>query len=421
MAAICLRRIIIGLTLVAVSVTSAFGSDRLSIDGYYKNFFVAYRLPTISITGSNLDLPPVGSVSSRLRLNGRWKLRRNVSFALSYDLAPRVQDPVLFDNQAGAAFINPLSYRFDDLDVRLYPSMEDDIASFAVFQNLDRAFVEIRTSIADIFVGRQAIAFGSARAVNPTDILAPYSFEALDTEDRIGIDAIRVRVPLGFMGEIDAGYVFGHDFRFEQSAMFLRTRFHVARSDVSLLAAGFRENLMLGADITRSIGGAGVWLESAFTFADALRRDRSDSFGNHAQDYFRVTLGGDYSLGSNTYGFVEYHFNQAGADDPGEYLANTVTTAYTDGAVYLLGRHYLIPGVVHQLTPLVTANIEMLFNLSDWSVYFASSLEYNLAQSIYLGGGAFVGVGKNPSLVKPIRSEFGSYPDMFYTSIRIYF
>ncbi|MCK4572768.1 MAG: hypothetical protein KAU36_00285, partial [candidate division Zixibacteria bacterium] len=335
--------------LLAVLAPPGFCSDRFSVDGYYKSFFVVYELPSISITGMSLDSPPLGSVSSRLRLNCRWKLQRNISFSLSYDLAPRVQDPILFDNPADVAFINPLSYRFDDLDSRLYPSMDDEVSSFAIFQNLDRAFLEIRTSKADFFIGRQAIAFGSARAINPTDILTPYLFETLDTEDRTGIDAFRVRVPLGFMGEVDAGYVFGDNFKFEQSAMFLRTRFHVARSDLSLLAVGFRENLMIGLDITRSVGGAGVWLEGAHTFSGALKSDRSAD----ACDYFRGTLGCDYSLGNNTYGFVEYHFNQAGADDPQEYLGNIVHTAYTDGSVYLLGRHYFIPGVVHQLTPLI--------------------------------------------------------------------
>lgn len=402
--------------LIAVMMSSGFCSDRFSVDGYYKNFFVAYEFPSTNITGIRLS-SPAGSVSGRLRLNCRWKLQRNISFALSYDLAPRVQDRALFDNSAGAVFFNPLSYRFDDLDSRLYPSMNDEVASFAVFQNLDRAYLKIRTSKADFFLGRQAIAFGSARAVNPTDVLTPYSFEALDTEDRRGIDAFRIRVPLGFMSEVDAGYVFGEDFQFERCAMFLRTKFYVARSDVSLMVTGFRENLMVGIDFTRSVGGAGVWFEGTHTFSDVLNSNRSAD----VRDYFRATLGCDYSLGDNTYGFVEYHFNQVGADDTQKYWTNITHPAYTDGSVYLLGRHYFIPGVVHQLTPLLSSNIELLCNISDWSVLFAPSFEYNIAKNTYLAGGAFIGFGKNPSLDEPIRSEFGSYPDIFYTSFRIYF
>lgn len=405
------------LLIPAVLAPSGNCSDRLSLEGYYKNFFVAYELPSIGITGARLDMPPVGSVSSRLRLNCRWKLQKSLTFTVAYDLAPRVQDRVLFDSPAGAAFINSPDYRFADLDSRLYPATDKDVASFAVYHNLDRAFLEFRTDRADFFLGRQTIAFGSARAVNPTDILVPYSFEALDTEDGTGIDAIRVRVPLGFMAEIDVGYVFGEDFHFENSAMFARSRFHIAHSDISLLVAGFRENLMIGIDVTRSLGGAGIWLESAHTFSDAFKGDRSAD----ARDYFRATLGCDYSLGDNTYGFVEYHFNQAGADNPHDYAGSNVHTAYKDGSVYLLGRHYVIPGVVHQLTPLIAANIEILWNVSDRSMYLAPSLEYNVAESIYLACGAFAGVGKSPGPAEPLRSEFGSYPDIFFSSFRVYF
>lgn len=403
--------------LLFILMPSGMCSNSLLFDGYYKNFVAVYNLPSISISGTNLDAPPIGSVSTRLRLNGRWKLRRNISFSISYDVVPIVQDRLLFGNQTGMISINPLSYRFDDLNERLYPAKGDKVASFAVFQNLDRAFVEFRTNVADFFVGRQAIAFGSARVINPTDVLAPYSFETLDTEDRIGLDAIRIRVPLGFMGEIDAGYVFGKDFKFEHSAMFLRTRFRIAHSDLSLLAAGFRENLMIGLDITRSIGGAGVWLETAHTFTKAFK---GASSGNH-RDYLRATVGCDYSLGENSYGFIEYYFNQAGADDPQEYAGNTVHPAYIDGSVYLLGRHYIIPGVSHQLSPLLTANVELLCNVTDGSIYFAPGMEYNVAESIYLAGGAFIGLGKKPRLIEPVRSEFGSYPDIFYTSFRFYF
>ncbi len=402
--------------LTVVVASAARGSDRLSIDGYYKSFFVGYRWPSVSLSGVSLDIPPLGSVSNRLRINSHWRLCDNVSFAVSYDFAPRVQDRILFEQTAVAISVDPFSYRVDDLNGRLYPHEADEVASFAVFQNLDRAFFELRTSRADFYVGRQPIAWGSARTINPTDILAPFTYETLDTEDRIGVDAVRVRVPLGFMGEVDAGYVFGEDFEFGESAMFLRTKFYVSRTDLSLLAVGYRENLLIGFDLTRAIGGAGFWLETAHTFADALAGE--DSPGD--EDFFRATLGCDYSFG-DTYGFVEYHFNQAGETDPREYLGNTTRTAYLEGSTYLLGRHYLIPGLVRQVTPLLTATLETLWNLSDGSAYLAPSAEYNLAENIYLAGGAFIGVGKGPNLLEGTRSEFGSYPDILFTSFRVYF
>ena len=404
------------LTLVIMTATVT-AADRLDVDGSFKSFFVAYELPSVSADGNCVDLPPLGSVANRRRLNAHLRLHKNINFAMSYDFAPRVQDRILFEQPLTISTIDPFSYRFDDLRPRMYPSYGDEVASFAIFQNLDRAFFEFRTDRADFFVGRQPIAWGSARSVNPTDILAPYSYETLDTEDRIGVDAIRARIPLGFMGEVDAGYVFGEDFKSANSAIFLRTKFYTAETDVALLVVGYRENLMLGVDIARSIGGAGIWLEAAHTFADALAEKSSPN----DKDFFRATIGCDYSFSGNDYLFVEYHFNQAGADDPDRYLANSTQTAYTESSTYLLGRHYLIPSANLQVTPLVTASLETLWNLSDGSAYVAPAIEYNVAENIYLTGGAFVGLGSEPDLFTGTRSEFGTYPDMYYTSFRVYF
>ena len=69
----------------------------------------------------------------------------------------------------------------------------------------------------------------------------------------------------------------------------------------------------------------------------------------------------------------------------------------------------------------------MFINLNDGSVTLSPMLEYNIAENIYLGGGAYIGIGKRPELVDiasrafSFHSEFGAYPAMFYTSFRVYF
>lgn len=148
--------------------------------------------------------------------------------------------------------------------------VDSTIRVFAIFQNLDRAMLSVKTEFADIFIGRQAIAWGSARGINPTDTIAPFTFEKLDTEVQIGVDAARMRIPIGFRGELDVGYVFGTDFKFELRAMYLRSEFYVVQTDVSILLLDFRENLLVGFDVARAIGGAGFWFESSLVFDNAL-------------------------------------------------------------------------------------------------------------------------------------------------------
>jgi hypothetical protein len=90
----------------------------------------------------------------------------------------------------------------------------------------------------------------------------------------------------------------------------------------------------------------------------------------------------------------------------------------------------VIPGVTRQITPLLTLNFQVLVNVGDPSASLVPTLEYSVAENVYIGGGAYVGIGPSPVLeeVPPaglrapvFRSEFGSYPDLYYLSFRLYY
>lgn len=402
-----------------LSLSQSLEAGHYTLSGYYKSYFTALREPELgSIPGfSTGDFR--GSVSNRLRVKLQNKASNWLNLTAAYDLTPKVQDSDLFSSSILIGSVEISDYRATDLRARLYPEDEESLKSFAVYQNLDRAFLTIAVPAADIYLGRQAIAWGSAHAVNPTDALAPFAYTELDIEDRRGVDAARVRIPLGFMGEIDAGYVAGDDFDLNNSALFLRSKFYYLRTDISLLLVEFRENLLLGFDFTRALGGAGAWIEGAYTVVDESAEE----------NYFRLSTGFDYSLPDGTYLFAEYHYNQAGASDPDQYLDLVNRTAFTKGGVYLLGKHYLIAGALRQMTGLLSLKGEALANLSDRSLLFAPGVEYNIAENIYLAGGAYLGLGRDPSFNPDkegdwglqLHSEFGSYVDVFYSSFRVYF
>ena len=395
------------MTILRVGIVVA----ELRIGGYYKNFFTTFDSPFP-------NEPTMGAVVNRLRLNLSYAPAASLSFALSYDFAPRVQDPSLFSQSPIAVGIVPHHYRVVDLDSPIYPSENEPTGSVGIYHNLDRAFVQVSTDFADISIGRDAIAWGSARVVNPTDVVAPYTYDQLDTEDRVGVDAVRVRIPIGAMGEWDTGYIFGEGFDFENSALYLRSQLNAVETDFSVLLVGFQKHLLVGLDIARGIGGAGFWLETAYVFIEPFDQD-SEAGSN----YLRASTGLDYSFGEKTYGFIEYHFNSAGAKVPENYLANLNQPAYTQGSVYLMGIHYLAPGFSYQLTPLISSSGQVLFNLSDSSTWVGPQVEYNIAEDIYLSAGGFVSIGKRLEIDKSreFRSEFGSYPSVVFSSFRAYF
>ena len=370
------------------------------LSGFYKSFSVAFDSP-------HAGVPVRGMVSNRLRINLANSFSEYMSFDLAYDFILRIQN----ENRAEVLTIDPHDYRVANLRSPIYPG-DNEFSSVGVFQNFDRASVTTRLPFADVIVGRQAIAWGSARVVNPTDVIAPFSYSELDTEDRPGVDALRVRIPIGALSEVDVGYVFGRDFAVDQSAFFARSQFNVAETDVSPLFVRFREQLLVGIDVVRGIENVGAWIEGTRVFT----MGRDVAIG----DYFRISTGADYSFGGETYGFIEYHFNGAGVRDPEDYLVNLNRSTYRDAAVYLMGAHYFALGATHQFTPLVALSGQFLANVTDPSFFFAPAIEYNIEQDFYLSAGAFIGIGDRPQ-GEYFQSEFGGYSNILFLSFRIYY
>ncbi len=414
------RIIIINLILFLFFQVYLLNGKGIDFSGYYKSFFIVFKpVDILPQQGSSLQ----GMVSNHIRLNFLYKISDRLSFKLSYDFIPKIEDK----NRVFSGFSSILNYtnqyRAYDLKRIILPhNYENTDGNFAIYQNLDRAFLRLNLDFADIYIGRQAISFGSGKIINPTDIFSPFSFNELDKEERRGVDAIRVRIPTGELSEIDTGYVLGDKLGFSKSGFFLRTKFYIFETDLSLILIGFQNNLLIGADLSRAIGGAGVWFEGAFVKTNFYNKEKEN---NPSDEYTRISIGADYNF-KGVYIFAEYHYNGAGSNTPSDYLSLFTKKAYTVGTVYLMGKHYINIGTNYQITGLITNTNMILYNLSDSSIILSPQIEYNISENIYLSFGAFISIGKSPSYNPYIRapflkSEFGTYPDMFFTSFRIYF
>ncbi|GAB4119591.1 MAG: hypothetical protein Kow001_18990 [Acidobacteriota bacterium] len=395
--------------LIVFAEPLALGTPELG--GYFKNFNAVYRFPG-NETGAEGEI--FGLASGRFRLNLNWRATTWLSAGVAYDLAPRLESKALLLGFLPSLEAARRGYRLTDFRPRLDSGGDD--GNFALYHNLDRAYLEVRLPVGDLTFGRQAIAFGSGRFVNPTDLLAPFAYGELDVEDRVGVDAVRFRLPLGRLGELDSGYVFGRDGRWSSSAAFIRARGNWKRMDGAAILLAFQEHMLLGLDLAGPVGGAGWWLEAAQVLVGAAAGRREPG-----QDYFRAVTGLDYTLGDGTYLFVEYHFSEAGAAQPARYTQQFSRASFQDGLVYFLARHYLGSGLSRQVTPLVTVDARLLVNLNDGSLFLAPALDYNVAENLYLGGGVYIGLGRRPQQAQLFRSEFGAWPDFGYISVRWYY
>jgi len=399
--------------MMAAGISSPCTADsRASFGGYSKTFAAVSWPPRVE---SSTDSPPAWSVHDALRLKLGWTPSEAASLNLAWSLAPQVRNPSSTAGQSSSA----RRYRIDDVRQRLCPWGQAGGRHFTVEHNIDRAYLRLSRGPADVFIGRQAVAWGSARAVNPTDVVAPYPFTELDSEERVGVDALRAVIQLGGISYVEAGAVAGRGLHADSSAAFLRAKTHWGPTDVAPCVALYRGHLMSGLDLAGSLAGAGAWLEAAYT-----KYDTKGSQIPGSANSWRLSAGCDYRASNSIFLSLEYHYNGDGEPGPGSYARNERKPGYRDGPVYLMGRHYLVPSLAWQMHPLVGSSTIPFVNLSDRSLLLAQSLEYNATQDSYLSIGAYISLGKKRWLEDPglsFGSEFGNYPLMTYISYGLYF
>jgi hypothetical protein len=417
------------LSFILLNPTASANENTVKLKGYVKTL-----ASLTDFTGLDLDLAVSrgdepdyeGASINTLRLELFWQPNELITGEFAYEMIPRIQDAERSESFFAIRAANPLSYRAADFGKEMFSA--SDNSDFRLLQNLDRAFITLSPDFGDIYVGRQPVAFGSARVINPTDVITSFTYIELNNEERVGVDAVRMKVPYGEMGELDIGMVAGDDLSSEESAAFIRARMYAYETDIAPIAVLFKENLLLGIDIARSAGDAGFWFEGGYTFANIADNHIS------GQDYLRVSTGLDYSFSESLYAYIEYHFNEAGrsdADDYSELLrADNEATAYDEGAVYLFGKHYIAPGFTYQITPLFTFIAGALYNINDNSVLLYPDFRYSLSDEAEIEAGAFVGVGRKGKIVRnaytgeidiSADSEFGLYPDTYFISAKLFF
>lgn len=303
------------------------------------------------------------------------------------------------------------NYRVEDLNKFLLKNKLYEDHSWQLVQNLDRLYYNYSGENTEFTLGRQIISFGSARTVNPTDILVPFDFLVVDMEQRNGVDALRLKYSLSELSEIDGGVVLGNDLKDENSAAFLTYKLNYKETDYEFLAIRFKEHFLYALDLQGQVFGIGIWLEGAY-----VNLKQKDD-----KDYLRVSFGGQYHFSNDMTLFGEYHFNGAGTRKESDYLKVASSTPFSEAGVFLLGRNYLNFGGGYPVNPLIGLSLSLMNNLDDQSSLFVPRVEWNFVEDYFLHMGGFYGIGKRSPSSLDVKSEFGSYPKSVFLILKHFY
>ncbi|GMR21107.1 MAG: hypothetical protein BMS9Abin36_1706 [Gammaproteobacteria bacterium] len=369
------------LLLTALTINTPVVAE-IEIGGYYKNLFVSSR--TLSL------FPPAESYLldlNRLRVKLDGNLGDRTSFDIQYD------NEVLLGDYLGTTQFSAIK----DLQPDTYFALERnyiDSENLYASHRLYRAYVTLAFPEADLRVGRQRIAWGTAMLWNPMDLLNPFNPIQLEREERQGIDAALLDWNYDVLSRVSLVYARQRS----GSSAAARWRTNQKGFDLSFMAGRFRDDTVAGFDFSGQVGNIGVK-------GEITRTDMADE-----DSFIRAVVGADYTFANTLSLNLELYFNGQGSPDTAGYDFSRLVT----GEVQSLARRYVGGYLGYDITPLLRWDNYLIFNLDDDSVFLAPNLAYSLSDNMEVTAGvqAFNG---DPG------TEYGTLENLYYLQFQLFF
>ncbi len=255
---------------------------------------------------------------------------------------------------------------------------------------VDRLHVDLYLPWADVRVGRQAVQWGSAFFINPTDPF-PEVLLADPWRPRAGVNAARVTVPIGDAHQVQA--LLGTNDAFTKIQAAIRGTVGIGEADVSVSGA-WRQELgrgVIGLDIRGNLE-LGYWLEAALNV-------------DNGTVYEELAVGVDYSFAvlERLVVIAQFYRNGASGGDQDSFarLRSSVELPDCDGdfllgtdgdgdrfAPVLTSHHYAILSAQLAVDPELSLTALWVQNLSDGSALFVPTVSYAWTGWLTVAGAA---------------------------------
>ena len=258
-----------------------------------------------------------------------------------------------------------------------------------------RAFVVLRSGRATLTVGRQRIAWGTARFWSPADVFNPISPLQIEADERQGVDAAQLELSLP--KNLTWTLVYSPQDGFNRSAVATRLGTTWHNYDIAGFVGRFGQDWMAGGDFAGQWGGAGLRGEATYTW-------RANPAEHNA---LRFAAGSDYAFTPKFYLVGEYFYNQGQPSGlaPGQAFDPAVLLRLTR-EIFTLHRHFLSAGGSYELTPLLHVESYTVLDMEGRSVFYMPLVRYSLTANTDLTAGGQLFVSAQGGEFQPLHNLF---------------
>jgi hypothetical protein len=379
-----------GLMLCALQVRAQDSTSNFQyrLGGYYRSLLTAsHSYFTGDAYGDSLN-------RVRLSFDGGWKHMLFVH--VDYD------NEIHFGNRITEPDFNFVRQRQENEYLDLLHVWADESHVYSD-TSLYRGYLAVRYGSAELRVGRQRIAWGTAHFWSPADVFNPISPLQVEADERQGVDAaqLSVRLPRNFRWSV----AYAPQNGINQSTEASRLSTNVHDFDVAVFAGRFRQDWMAGGSFAGQWGGAGLRGELTYTWR-----------ANSAEpDPLRLTFGSDYALTSKLYVVGEYFYNQG--QPPGTSTGqppNPSDLFRFTNEIFTLNRHFLSGGTRYAVTPLFHVEGYAVVDAQGPGVFFMPIATYSLSNNADLAAGGQL-------FASASQGEFQDVPNLFYIQFTVHF
>ncbi len=361
------------MTVILLSA-SAFSQPRFK--GYIEN--------RLYMTMLNNDFIP-----SNYKDNIRWGNYNRARVEMSADVS---------DNSYINLTVDYFNYSGYLLQLLRQPGSGDDpvTASNDERISVDRAYLKLYFSRADLTVGKQRISWGQSMLWSPFDVFNRVNF--LDPqEEKPGVNAFRINVPLGVTSGFEAVFSPAATTRESRAGMrfiwnmfgteFIGTTVHNVVGDLKQNITGFS----FKTDMT-----LGLWFEGAYF-------DESPLPGNFFAEnsYFKWLTGADYSFlvsGRTMYLQAEFTRDESGVTSKAEY---NYLEALNRGRS-LLARDYIYGSARYTYSDYTSFSSSVLCNLNDGGITFMPSVSHSIFPNSDITFGMYMALAEDGTEFNPM-------------------
>ncbi len=240
-------------------------------------------------------------------------------------------------------------------------------ASVVLHTNTERLYVDYRTEKWNARVGRQRINWGVTTTWNPNDVFNSYNFLDFDYEERAGVDAAKLQYQFNDFGNVELAYSLTGNNKGDIAAA--RFSFNKWNYDFHILSGWVNKQASTGAAWAGSIKESGIKGELEYYFRS-----------KHANDRLNVVLEWDHMFKKGWYANFSTLYNSRGVD--------TVVNNFSSINLELSPQNLmptkwnLIATTSKEITPLLSANMSVLFTPGTNLLILLPSVRYNLATNL---------------------------------------